>query len=1117
MRIRANSSLPYSMFVGLCITFLVSIQPLQGEQYRKNGNSHEFLPLERVLEVISKASGYTFIYNASLTDVTRNVYCPSEWLEGEAARNPEQVLNSVLAHSGLSWEIRGRQIILVGAFSSRFTVCGQVSDDAHQPLAGVTVSSQDLANPVITDSNGYFSFETENPLRILFSCLGYSNQSYFCEQGDTLDIQLQPLTRNLDEVVVVGYTTQRKADLTGAVASVRMVPLADALYPDINRVLQGRIAGVTIYANGGAPGVAASVRIRGLGTTGNNNPLYVLDGMPVDNIHDLNLTNLERVDLLKDAASAAIYGSRAANGVILLRTRHHDESEKIRVRFHTRQGLKWSDRRISLLDARERNEIHSEAYRNSGKEVPAYYESPYAQVTRTNWGDVILRTPAYSSATDLDISGASEHGSYNLVTGYLSDNGILPGSGYDRMNVQLHCETKPTPRITVGERLHYSYSKQDLLPTDSQTGIIHSALRFQPDIPVYDEWGGFSGSGDLGADLMNPVSMIHRADMRQIRNRILGNIYAEYLFSPALKVHLELGYDALVWQYKKFTCKVPESGRPSSTNELLQTDSKSHRWISTNTLEYNRTRPGYTFLGLAGMSYERSAEQRTRARGSGFISEDPSCRYFSAATSIDELVTRREEWKLASGFFRADLQVRNRYLFSANLRIDGSSRFTSENRWGTFPSFSAAWRISDESFFQPLLPVIDYLKVRVSYGLLGNQLIFDNYPTFAKISNTTDNDGYQSVFGKEEHAETGRYESSIANRNIKWEITRHFDVGLDMRLRRSLDVTLDYFYKRTSDLLTQVPMTSLSGVTEWPWMNAGVVLNQGFECTLHYTGRYRDLRWEISAGGGTLNNRVLSLGKGQAIYTSQYQATNITRTIAGEPVAHFFGYKTLGLFTSEEEVKNYVNREGMRYQPYAQPGDIRFADINGDGKIDGADRTNIGDGFPDFTYHLQLKGAFRNLDFACLLTGVEGMQLFNAVKFDGLFVNPMYNQFSRILDRWTPQNPQTNVPRVSVDDKNGNSRMSDFFVEDGDYLRCKELTVGYHIPESLTKRLHVEKLRFYMTAQNLFTLTRYSGSDPEIGEPDASEVDYYRISELGVDRGCYPLARTFLLGIQLTF
>lgn len=1119
----------YLLLLGLFLmSFTVQTKHLDTVTINKTGT------IRAVLQEIERSSSYHFLYNDKLVNTDKVVFINVK------NKTVNEALNVIFKDSDIAYTIVDNQIILSvpgtnkaeGVKQEKRTITGIVKDENNLPLPGVSVAVKGTTTGTVTDNAGRYSIPVPDQAVLVFKYIGFVSQEIKTANRATLNVILKEDAQLLEEVVVVGYTTQKKADLTGAVSSVKMSSLNDMSVSGINSALQGRMSGVTVLQSSGAPGSGTSIRIRGMGTFGNNEPLYVIDGMPADNMNDINPGDIERIDVLKDAASAAIYGSRAANGVVIIQTRKGSKSDKVNIAFNTHHGFSTPQKKIDILNAEERNTIHLEAYDNAvkydkytikaGEDPTKYYYSDYAKVSRTNWQDEVFSNAAYQANYDLSLSGGSDKFKYNIMGAHLTQDGLLKNSAFNRTTFRINTELEVIKNLKVGENLMITHSNQKLVPEMGANGAISSALQFDPSVPVYENKSKsiYSGSGELGADLRNPVAILDRADRKRVRDRIFGNIFAEYKLLKDFTIKADLGYDWSDWSDKWFVTRVPEAGRASNSNELTQRSWKNTKWITTTTLRYDKNIGNNKIMALGGTAYETFNSEYTNARGTDFISEDKSQRYLSAATNIAWLQGGREEWAMQSYFVRLDYAFADRYLLSANFRADGSSKFEKENRWGYFPSVSTGWRISEERFFKKFKDkAIQNLKLRASWGKLGNQDMGSNYPTKVLIANTTDNDGYNTVFGNTETVGFGRYESTLANPNLKWEVTTQTDLGLDISFLRHFDFGFDYFIKKSSDVLLEIPIPSLPGINAGMMVNAAKVRNIGFEMNLSYNTKIKDLHLNAYGNFSSVKNKVLSMGTGsENMFTSSYRGTNITRTRVGEPIAHFYGYKNGGIFRTQEEIDTYVNNKGEKIQPNAKVGDLKFLDLNGNGEIDSDDQTNIGSGFPDFTYGFGADLEYKGFDLSFFFQGVSGYDIFNALKYEGMFVDPRYNQFAALLDRYHPtNNPDGKGPRVTIKDVNNNRGMSDYYVDKGDYLRLKTLTVGYTFDRNVIKKLKMQKLRVYATVQNLFTFTGYKGFDPELGETYANEIDNYGVTEIGVDRGQFPQPRTFIIGINVNF
>lgn len=1008
--------------------------------------------------------------------------------------------------------------------------------DNKEPLIGVNVvEKSNTGNGASTDIDGNFTLKVAPDAELVIRYVGFVTETVKVNGRTQINVSLKEDVQALEEVVVVGYTTQKKADLTGAVASVKMDNLKDMASTGISDALQGRMSGVTILQNSGAPGAGTAIHVRGVGTFGNKEPLYVIDGVPANSMNDVSPSDIERVDVLKDASSSAIYGSRAANGVVLIQTKRGKEG-KPSVSLNTYHGFSSPAKKLKVLNAEQRNTIHKEAYTtayNDSKKTAedkkkyddamALYGDPFMQETRTNWQDEIFSNAAYQSNYDLSVAGGAKDMVYSVMLGHFGQDGILKESSYNRTTLRVNTEMELFKGFKLGENVMFSHSKQRIVPDMSASGAIISALRADPSVPVFDDEGKYSGSGVLAPDIVNPVGIVERADRTRKRDRIFGNVYAEYSFLDDFKIKTDFGYDWVDLNDNWFSGSVPEAGRASNNNELTIFEEKSIKWMNTTTLSYSKEIGKHRLMVLGGHSYEYFNQTFFDARGSGFLSEAKKSRYLGAATIINWANGGRYDNALDSWFGRVDYSFAERYLVSASFRADGSSKFAKGNRWGYFPSFSGGWRISEEAFFTDLKPIVDNLKLRGSWGKLGNEnLAFaanPYYPTLPLYSNTASGDsGYYATFGRGDEAVIGRYASSLPNPALKWEQTTQYDIGLDFTILGKFDFGLDYYSKDSKDVLVNIPISKTSGYSSQV-VNAATVRNSGFEFSGSYNTKLSN-GLDIRAYGNlaTVKNEVRSLGGGKSFSFTSYRGSSINRVDVGQPMAFLYGYKTDGIFRSQAEIDAYVNSEGKPYQPNAKPGDLKFVDVDGNGSIGGDDRTNIGNGFPKITYGFGIDLAYKGFDLNMFFQGVGGSKIFNALKYEGMFMSPNYNQYEDIMDRFHPEsNPNGNLPRVTTNDTNGNrSKFSDYYVESGSYLRMKTLTLGYTFDKALTQRLKINKLRVYATAQNLFTITPYSGYDPDLGNSYSNELNNTS-TDIGIDRGQFPQPRTFILGVNINF
>ena len=1121
----------YLLLLGL----LLSSFTLQGKDIAKISISKNGVSIRSVLNEIEKVTSYRFTYNEKLVNTDKII---SVDLQDQSL---ESVLNNVLKSTNITYTVVDNQIILAPAQSNsqqqKHTVKGTITDAEGVGLPGVSIIIK--SNPsvgTITDIDGNYSIEAPEDAILIIKYVGFTTLEIRVNNRSTIDIQMKEDAKALDEVVVVGYTTQRKADLTGAVASVKMESLNDMASTGISDAIQGRMSGVTILQNSGAPGSGTSVHIRGIGTFGNKEPLYVIDGVPAENMNDLSPSDIERVDVLKDASSSAIYGSRAANGVVLIQTKKGKfNSDRINVSFNTYHGVATPSKKIDMLNAKDRNMIHQEAYTNTFNEIVnpdqdqidayntdmAKYETPFAQQNKTNWQDEVFSDAAYRSNYDLSVTGGSKNAIYSVMLGHLTQDGTLKETSFSRSSIRINTEFELFKGFKLGENLMVSHSKQKIVPDMQASGAIISALRADPSVSVYDDEGKVSGSGPLSPDIQNPVGIINRADRTRKRDRVFGNLYAQYNFLEDFTIKTDFGYDRNDMGDNWFVCKVPEAGRASNTNELTVVNEEYSKWMNTTTLTFNKQIDQHKLMVLGGHSYEYNNIRFTDARGTGFLSEAKSSRYLEAATEIAWSRGGRNDYSLDSWFGRVDYSFAERYLFSASFRADGSSKFSKDNRWGYFPSVSAGWRISEEAFFEGAKSAIQNLKLRASWGKLGNEKLdfaaSPYYPTHPIYSNTTDKDGYYVVFGQGESNVIGRYPSVLPNPDLKWETTTQYDIGFDITFLDKFDFGFDFYSKDSKDVLINIPVPAMSGYKSQT-VNGAEVRNRGFEFNASYTTQFTNGLGVRAYGNlATVSNKVLSLGGGSGFSSTAYRGSYINRVDEGKPIAYLWGYKTDGIFRTQAEIDAYVNSKGEKYQSKAKPGDLKFIDVDGDGSIGNGDRTKIGSGFPKVTYGFGVDLTYKGFDLNMFFQGVAGSQIFNALRYEGMFFNSAYNQFDDIKGRFhETNNPNGKLPRVTTNDPNNNQRMSDYYVESGSYLRMKTLTLGYTFNKEITSKLKLQKLRVYATAQNLFTITPYSGFDPDLGNAYDNELGNTS-TEIGIDRGQLPQPRTFIFGVNINF
>ena len=962
----------------------------------------------------------------------------------------------------------------------------------------------------VTDADGNYSIDAPDTKAVIaFSFVGYSTIEQPASQK-AINVVLREDIKTLDDVVVIGYGTIKKADLTGSVATVAPEKLNQGVNQSVAHALQGQAAGVTVIQNSGEPGGGVSIRIRGSGSINDNSPLYVVDGI-VGGIGGLNPVDIESMTVLKDAASAAIYGSRGANGVIIVTTKKGKRNQKTSVSFNTSQGIQSVWKMPTSLDAAQRNMIHKEALTNDGtpsnETIWNYYNDPQNAVTRTDWFKEVLK-PAYISSSDFSISGGSDKSNFLLSLGYLDNKGIVLDTYYKRYNLRFNSQHDIARNLTFGENLSIIMTDQKGADTrGGYDGVLSSALFSFRNTPVWADKANMI-YGTPSGDFPNPVAALNARDNRNKGTSIGGDMYLEYKIFNMLTLKTDIGYNNGYGHSKGFASIAKGGGRGlMNHNGISEGYSNGYSYEWNNTLAFDKKIDKHHIAALAGMSMEADHGEGIGAGGQDFTDESPSLRYLSNATSFPSHAGgSASDNSLMSYFGRVSYEFSDKYLLAANIRADGSSKFAESKRWGVFPSVSGGWRISKEDFFSGLTNTVSDLKLRGSWGQLGNDKIpgYQFYSTMGSVESPT--------LGGQAYAAVAQY--NFANPSIQWEVTTQSDLGIDANfLNDRLTLTADYYDKETTNVLVQVPLVSSLGVGSAPFRNAGQVSNKGFDMGITYRNNDHAFKYSVTANVAHVNNKFVSFGVAgdKEIFAANYKNYNVGRITEGEPIGHFFVLNALGIFKTQSEVDSYT-KGGQKIQPNAVAGDVKFEDRNGDGVISSNDRFNAGNSFPALTGSLNFTADYKGFDFSMLFIGSQGNKIFNGLKLGGEFMQgTSYNNSPAILGRWTPQNTNASVPRVTVNDPNNNKQYSTLYIEDGGFARLKYLTIGYTFNKSVTGE-KIQKLRVYVTAQNLLTLTKYSGFDPEIGTTGDFSGNIF-----GVDSGAYPQAKVFMLGLNFNF
>lgn len=997
-------------------------------------------------------------------------------------------------------------------------ISGTVKDNAGNPLSNVSVIVKNTSKGATSDAQGNFSVSANTGAILVFSSTGYETKEVKVNDQSLLTVTLNPKVNSLNEIVVIGYGTKRKRDLTGAISSINANELEKVPASSFTSAIEGKVPGVVISQTSGAPGSAASVRIRGITTTGGNQPLYVIDGVPmgsanlsvpgssygIDPLSIINPNDIESIEVLKDAASAAIYGTRGANGVILITTKRGKEGTAI-VSANAYAGFSQLWRKPEFLNAEEFARMANELYINSGLTPNPEWSNPESLGEGTDMIDLIFRDAPLQNY-DVSVSGGTKNLKARLSLGYTNREGTIIETNYERYTGRANVDLKAGDKFNFGGSLAFAITNSKGQNTDAmQGGIFNLAQQFfptlSPDSAFYGSPVYYTKDGD------NPILRAKSIDNMLHNFRLYGNVFGEYEIVRALKFKTSIGIDANFNRTSSWQGKIQRGFYIHPQATLSENFNNRFNWLIENTLSYSKAFAGNSFAIVLGQTAQQNKDNWLSSTGTDYLNErlrvingsDVSLRTTSGSASNSTL---------ASYFGRIDYSYNDRYLISASLRRDGSSNFGENNKWGYFPAVSAGWRLSEESFMRGADKVITDMKIRGSWGRVGNDAI----PAFgysSTIRSGTDNyvlgTGDQSIV-------LGSTLLKPGNPDLKWETTEQIDIGLDASfLNDKLYVTADYYKKNTIGMLINLPVSLEAGFQNVPTVNGGKVQNRGFELLLGYRNSFKDGHFDISGNVSTLKNEVLSLGVGQPIVGPTLGGSGITYTIVGQPIGYFRGFIVDGIYQTNDEVNK-------KLQPTAIAGDFKYRDINGDNALTDADKVMLGKPWPDFTYGLNFNCSYKGFDLNLLLQGVAGVEIFHQNKISNYEMkyfngNGIINGSKDILNHWTPGSGINNIPGLKFTDANGNySKPSSFFIENGNYMRVRNVVLGYSIlPDIIRKATGntFKTVRVYVSAQNLFTFTHYSGFDPEIGSTNP-------ISS-GIDTGTYPQARTFTGGLNITF
>ncbi|WP_442588784.1 SusC/RagA family TonB-linked outer membrane protein [Pedobacter sp. AW31-3R] len=1058
-----------------------------------------------ILKKIEAATGLRFVYNPDM--VAKNTRPVTGSFENEKVQD---LLNQL----GFRGTEKGAYVILskmpVPVQKVLRVITGTVKDSTSMSgIPGVTVKVMGTNRGTTTDIDGKYSIGVEDNDMLSFSMIGFKTVTIKVTSRPVINVTLTEDKSVLNEVVVVGYGTQKKATLTGAITSVGLDKLSSRSLNSVGEVLAGKSPGVIVTNEGGDPTAAPRVNIRGAGGINGESPLYVVDGVLFTSAPQLNPNDIESMSVLKDAA-AAIYGARASGGVVLITTKH-GHGGKLQISFDAKVGAQSVWKKLDPLNAEERATVAATAARNGNSTLlPSFDATKYPDglITRTNWMDEIFRTGMIQDY-NTSINGGTDKSNFFLSFNYRKAEGIVENTEVKRYNFRINSDHVITPWLKIGENLSYSNTNGNGANTTSDyTGALLSAIYYPTNGTAYNADGSFAGlpgptPGDYG-DVINPVAELQRMDIQNPTHILTVNPYAELTLAKGLTFRSNLSITSTFNNYKSFIPKRPEVGKPVLDNSLEESNRRITDLLAEQVLSY-RTQIGLHGLDfVGGYSFQKMTNKYLSVIGTGFDSEAPELRYMVNAKTIRMPIgTSMDKRVISSQFLRANYNYDEKYLLSLIGRRDATSMLSSDNRTNYYYSASGGWVISRENFLKEST-WLNELKLRASYGLMGNLASLNPTDVSPLLSST------QAYFGQTPTAQNGYISTVLENTNLTWAESEQTNIGIDLGvLNRRLSLNADYFIKDTKNMIMNQSLPGTAGLSTQT-INAGVVRDRGIELGITYNSNPdRAFTYSVNATLTKLNNKVMELAPGQQTLPVTNNFRNELAPLAirvGQPLYSFYVLKTEGIFQSQQEADNYKNASGNKIQPNAKAGDFRFADLDGSGAIDGNDRYFAGSAYPDFSYGLSFNASYKNFDINIFAQGVAGNELFNAVKRTTYSASgPSYNKLSGILDAWSPENPGGKVPILSTSDANGNFNASDFYVENGSYLRLRNLTIGYTFPKSLSDKFKAGAIRVYATSNNLFTITDYSGFDPEIG-----------MDNLGLDAGRYPQARTFMFGLSLS-
>jgi len=978
-------------------------------------------------------------------------------------------------------------------------ITGRVTGEGNEPLPGANVTLRSAPSKgVTTRPDGTYSIQASLQDVLVVTFVGYARQETAINGRQRVDIVLQAQATSLEKVVVVGYGTQKRGEVTGAISSVDAGDIKDLPAASLQQSLQGKSPGVQITQNSGSPGKNAQVRVRGLTSINNSDVLYVVDGVPLtaNGINAIDPSNIASVQILKDASSQAIYGSRGANGVVLIETKKGSKNAS-RIYFNAYGGVQQLRKKLKMLDTRDFITLNTEAYKNAGQASP--WGDPSLYPLNTDWQDAMFRTGPIQRY-DLAFAGGSEKLTYRLSGSYFNQDGIIIGSSFKRASLSLNSTFKANDKVEVGENIAIAKSTQYLVGEGATSRVdLLSALSMDPTVPLRDSAGNYVPA--RYSDIQHPIASINNISSNHPYNNwsVVGATYLQVKPVKGLALRTNLSIDLNFLDDKAFAPSYYVSAAQNNpVPNLSQTKAVGYSWTWDNTATYEqKIGEDHEIKLLAGISQQRFSYDFIRGSNQGQPGNDPYLQYLDAGTANPAVGGSMVRWSLLSYIGRINYNFREKYFLTATLRRDGSSKFGANNKYGNFPSASVGWSLTKEGWFDNV-KALNSLMLRASWGVVGNQSSAGYYDFSSTINN------YYYAYGNPANAALTAEPNGLGNPDLKWEQVRQWDIGLDFRLWEGLTGTVDYYNKKTKDMLLRIPILFESGFSTGPLTNVAAMFNSGFEFQLDYNHSFGNgMRLNAGVNLSTLKNKVLSLqNEGAQIFSSP----NMTR--AGQRVAEFYGYVFDGIFQNQQEIASHAT------QPNAAPGDIRFKDLNNDKVINDLDQTYLGSPIPKIQYGFNVGAGYKGFDLNLSFLGVAGNKIYQSYKYNtnGFFISN-YNMEQETLGRWHGEGTSNTIPRLNANDPNYNARASSYYLSSGSYLRLRNVTLGYNFPDKLMERWKMSGLRIFVSGQNLLTFTKYDGYDPEIGITFGGNAGTLN---LGQDQVNYPQPRVITAGLNLT-